>query len=201
MANQTDDTVLRHAGPDRLFHWVTAATMFVLLGTSLLPIVGIRFAWLTPHWIAGLLLLVAVIFHVYRAVTALNLRSIRLRGADFAELKGGVKPGKYSLAQKGMHKAWMVVVLVAIATGLLLAVKAGVPFVPRNGYLFSRSGWGVMTVLHDLAALGAVFLVIVHVYFGLLPEKQHYLRAMLRGRVSRAALAQDHDLDKVTRGE
>jgi cytochrome b subunit of formate dehydrogenase len=200
MANQTDDSVLRHAGPDRLFHWVTAATMFVLLGTSLLPIVGIRFAWYAPHWVAGLLLLAAVLFHVYRAVTALNVKSIRLTAADLAELKG-VKPGKYSLAQKGMHKAWMFVVLIAIATGLLLMVKGGVPFMPRNAYLFGRSGWGVMTLLHDLAALAAVFLVIVHVYFGLLPEKRHYLHAMLRGRASRAALAQDHDLDKVARGE
>ena len=54
MANHTDDTLLRHAGPDRAFHWLTAATMLVLLGTSLLPVVGIRFAWLVPHWVAGL---------------------------------------------------------------------------------------------------------------------------------------------------
>jgi cytochrome b subunit of formate dehydrogenase len=49
MADQNDDSVRRHAAPDRIFHWVTAATMFVLLGTSLLPIIGIRFAWLVPH--------------------------------------------------------------------------------------------------------------------------------------------------------
>lgn len=200
MANQTDESLLRHAGADRFFHWATAATMFVLLGTSLLPIIGIRFAWLIPHWVSGLVLTVLVLFHVYRAVTALNLRSMQLKGSDFAELKG-TKPGKYSLPQKGMHVAWMIVVLVAIATGLILMVKAGVPFLTRNPYLLQLWTWGLLTLLHDLAALGAVFLVIVHVYFGLLPEKRHYLSSMLRGRVSRAALARDHDLSKVERGE
>lgn len=200
MGIQNDDSLQRHAGADRFFHWATAATMFVLLGTSLLPIVGIRFAWLVPHWVSGLVLTVLVFFHVFRAVRVLNLKAIRLQGADFAELKGA-KPGKYSLAQKGMHQAWMLVVLVAIATGLVLMVKAGVPFLARNPYLLSLPSWGVLTLLHDLAALGAVFLVIVHVYFGLLPEKRHYLQAMLRGRVSRSALAKDHDLSKVERGE
>lgn len=200
MANQTDDLLPRHAGPDRFFHWATAATMLVLLATSLLPIIGIRFAWLVPHWVAGLLLTVLVAFHVYRAVTALNLKSIRLTKGDFAEFQG-VKPGKYSLAQKGMHKAWMYAVLIAIVTGLLLMVKAGTPVFGRNGYLFGLQGWGVLTLLHDLAALLSVFLIIVHVYFGLLPEKRHYLKSMLRGGVSRSALAQDHDLDKVARGE
>ncbi len=200
MADQNVDSLRRHAAPDRIFHWVTAATMFVLLGTSLLPIIGIRFAWLVPHWVAGLVLTAMVLFHVYRAVAALNLRAMQLKGADFAELKGA-KPGKYSLPQKGMHVAWMVVVLVAIATGLILMVKAGVPFLTRNPYLLQLKTWGLLTLLHDLAALGAVFLVIVHVYFGLLPEKRHYLKSMLRGNVSRAALAKDHDLAKVERGE
>ncbi|MEY4761546.1 MAG: hypothetical protein RLZZ200_1402 [Pseudomonadota bacterium] len=203
MSNQSDDSLLRHAGADRFFHWATAATMLILLGTSLLPVVGIRFAWLVPHWVAGLVLTVLVFFHVFRAVRVLNLKSIRLQGADFAELKGpkAPKPGKYSLAQKGMHQAWMLVVLVAIATGLFLMVKAGVPFLERDPYLFRLRTWGRLTLLHDLAALAAVFLVIVHVYFGLLPEKRHYLVAMLRGRVSRAALSKDHDLSKVERGE
>ena len=55
MAND-NDKVIRHAGIDRLFHWVTAATMTVLLATSLLPIIGVRFAWYQIHWIAGIIL-------------------------------------------------------------------------------------------------------------------------------------------------
>jgi hypothetical protein len=39
------------------------------------------------------------------------------------------------------------------------------------------------------------------VYFGLLPEKRMYLRSMLRGWVTRAELAENHDPERVARGE
>jgi cytochrome b subunit of formate dehydrogenase len=32
----SDDRVIRHRGPDRLFHWITAASVIVLLATGLL---------------------------------------------------------------------------------------------------------------------------------------------------------------------
>ena len=200
MANDTQDKVQRHAGVDRLFHWVTAATMSVLLVTSLLPILGVRFAWLQVHWIAGLVLTVVVVLHVLRAVLVQKPRVIALSGADFAEFSGG-KPGKYSLAQKLMHLAWMLAVLVAIATGLVLMVKAGTPFLTRNPYLLTLKAWGVLTMLHDLAALLSVFLILVHVYFGLLPEKRMYLRSMLQGWVTREELRAHHDVDRVARGD
>jgi formate dehydrogenase subunit gamma len=200
MATENSDRLVRHAGVDRLFHWVTAATMSVLLATSFLPIIGIRFAWVKVHWLAGLLLTAAVLFHVVRAVTAQSLRAISLRGADFAELSGA-RPGKYSLAQKLMHLAWMATVLAAVATGLVLMVKSGTPFFSRNPYILSLKAWGLLTLLHDLAALAAVFLVLVHVYFGLLPEKRMYLRAMVRGWVSREELRAHHDVERVVRGE
>ena len=41
----------RHAPIDRAFHWVMAVSVFVLLITGVLPIIGIEFSWLTIHWI------------------------------------------------------------------------------------------------------------------------------------------------------
>jgi len=196
----TQDKVQRHAGVDRLFHWVTAATMSVLLATSLLPLVGIRFAWVQIHWIAGLLLTLAVVFHILRALLVQKPKVIALTGADFAELSGAL-PGKYSLAQKLMHLAWMVAVLVAVATGLVLMVKAGTPLFTRDPYLLSLKAWGILTLLHDLAALLSVFLILVHVYFGLLPEKRMYLRSMVQGWVTREELKANHDAERVARGE
>jgi formate dehydrogenase subunit gamma len=196
----TQDKVQRHAGVDRLFHWVTAATMSVLLATSLLPIVGVRFAWVQIHWIAGLLLTLAVVFHILRALIVQKPKVIALTGADFAELSGA-RPGKYSLAQKLMHLAWVVAVLVAVATGLVLMVKAGTPLFTRDPYLLQLKTWGILTLLHDLAALLSVFLILVHVYFGLLPEKRMYLRSMVQGWVTREELGANHDVERVARGE
>ena len=107
MAND-NDKVMRHAGIDRLFHWVTAATMTVLLATSLLPIVGVRFAWYQIHWIAGIVLTVAILLHIIRALFWQRLRTITLRAADLS----GKPAGKYTVAQKLMHLGWTVAVLV-----------------------------------------------------------------------------------------
>jgi hypothetical protein len=47
----------RHNLSARLFHWIMAAAMFVLLFTAFLPIAGVKFAWVQWHWIAGLVLM------------------------------------------------------------------------------------------------------------------------------------------------
>jgi formate dehydrogenase subunit gamma len=189
--------VLRHAGIDRAFHWVMAATMLVLLATSLLPVIGVRFAWYGVHWVSGLLLTLIIALHILRALFWQKPRSIMIAGADF-KARGA---GKYTLSQKLMHLAWTVAVLVAIVTGLLMLRKAGVPFLARDPYVRSLASWGIITLLHDLAALLSVFLVLVHVYFGILPEKRAYLRAMLSGSIARAELEREHDLTKVDRGD
>ncbi len=195
---QHSGRILRHAAIDRLFHWFMAATMTVLLATSLLPVIGVRFAWYTIHWTAGLLLTVIILLHVVRALfwqrpaTMLKLHS--------GDLSAG-RAGKYTLAQKLMHLAWTAAVLVAIVTGLLLLRKAGVPFLERDPYARSLASWGFLTLLHDLAALLSVFLILVHVYFGILPEKRAYLRAMVGGWISRGDLAPEHDVERVERGD
>jgi cytochrome b subunit of formate dehydrogenase len=196
MAADTDARVPRHALVDRWFHWVTAATMIALLATGLLPVLGIRFAWVDLHSIAGVLLTAAVLLHVLRAVTVQGLRAMHLRFRDLTR----ARPGKYSLPQKLMHLAWTVATLLAIGTGLVLLKKAGV-FLARDPYLLTLKTWGLVTVLHDLAALLAVFLIMVHVYFGVLPEKRMYLRSMLRGWLTREELAAHHDPERVARGE
>jgi formate dehydrogenase subunit gamma len=189
--------ITRHAGIDRAFHWLMAAIMLVLLATSLLPVLGVHFAWYGVHWVSGVLLTLVIALHILRALFFQKPRSIMISGSDFKP-RGA---GKYTLPQKLMHLAWAVAVLVAIVTGLLMLRKSGVSFLERDPYVRSLASWGIITLLHDLAALLSVFLVLVHVYFGILPEKRAYLRSMLGGSISRADLAQEHDLTKVDRGD
>ena len=193
-----DSKIRRHAGIDRAFHWLTAATMTVLLATSLLPIVGVRFAWYGIHWVAGLLLTLLILLHIVRGLFWQKPSLVfSIRGSDFTTGRAG----KYTLPQKLMHLAWTVAVLVAVITGLLLLRKAGVSFLERDPYVRSLAAWGVLTLLHDLAALLSVFLILVHVYFGILPEKRAYLRAMLSGGITRAELRPEHDVERVERGD
>ena len=60
--------VVRHALADRVFHWLTAACVLTLLGTAFLPILGLKFDWVMVHWMTGLVLIGAVLFHLVRSV-------------------------------------------------------------------------------------------------------------------------------------
>jgi formate dehydrogenase subunit gamma len=197
--------IIRHALADRVFHWVTAASVLTLLATAFLPILGWRFPWVTAHWIAGWLLIAAIVFHTIRALFWQSLRSMAIGRADVAETLGIVryalrrtrtppnKPGKYSMAQKLIHHLFAVVVLVVSVTGALMMVKIDTPWWNRNPYWLGDDAWGLIYVLHDFAALMLITMVIGHVYFALRPEKLLFTRAMIRGWITRDEYRAYHD--------
>lgn len=113
--------VLRHETIDRLFHWIMAGSILLLILTGVAPIIGLRIDWLGLHWIAGLVLSFVVIFHIIRSLFWQDFKSIILAPRDFGEpFDSAKKPGKYSFEQKGMHWAVTVVVLAVVVTGLLM---------------------------------------------------------------------------------
>jgi len=173
--------VPRHAGIDRLFHWLTALAALILMATGLLPQVGVHFDWVVIHWITGLALTVLVIFHVVRSLFWQRPRTIWF---SLAEIRG-TRPAKYSVAQRLMHHAMGLMVLAAVISGLLMLKKIRTPFLVRDPYFLGADAWGVVYFIHGLAAVAGVSLVMIHVYFALLPENRHYLRAMIRGWMSR----------------
>ena len=128
--------VARHAGIDRVFHWVMAISVFVLLLTGVLPIVGIEFSWLTIHWIAGLVFTAVCVFHILRAIFAQDLLSMWIGPKDFKEpFDSSVKPGKYSFAQKSMHMAVTVLSIVVIGSGLTMFAMIDTPWWERTNSL------------------------------------------------------------------
>jgi len=175
------DRVQRHAGIDRLFHWLTAAAVLTLMATGLLPHVGVHFDWVAIHWITGLALTILVMFHLVRSLFWQPLRTIWF---SLAEIRAR-RPAKYSVPQRLMHHALGLVVLAAVITGLLMLKKIRTPFFVRDPYFLGADAWGVVYFIHGLAAVAAVSLVMIHVYFALLPENRRYLRAMIRGWMTR----------------
>jgi formate dehydrogenase subunit gamma len=152
------------------------------MATGLLPHVGVAFDWVNIHWITGLALAALTLFHLLRSLVWKPLRTIWFTLAEFR----GQQVGKYSVAQKLMHHAMGVMVLCAVITGALLLKKISTPFLVRDPYLFEPGTWGIIYAIHGLAAVSAITLVMVHVYFALRPENRMYLLAMLTGRMSRA---------------
>ena len=201
------DVLIRHRLLDRVLHWIMAACVLILMGTALLPISGIKFPWVTTHWITGLALTAAVVLHLLRSLPWSRLKRMWLGPADirdalatlawFFRLRHSVPlPGKYSPAQKFIHLVFAVLILSAIVTGLLMMVKIDTPLWKRNPYLFHADTWGVIYVVHGAAAVILITVIMLHVYFALRPEKRFYLRSMIQGWISRDMFEKNHDPDR-----
>ena len=194
----------RHSLMARLFHWVMAAAMFVLLFTAFLPMVGVEFAWVTWHWIAGLVLTGSVLYHIIHASFWLDFWSIWIGPQDIPEFRAemrrelgqevsGPKAGKYPLANRLYHSVIVVVGLMVIGTGMVMMPRIRTPLLPRNPYLLSDMTWGVTYVLHGLAGVALVGLVMAHVYFAVRPEKLWLTKAMIFGWITRRQYLEHHD--------
>src|SRR5712691_3433378 len=194
----------RHSFMARAFHWVMAASMFTLLFTAFLPIVGVRFAWIQWHWMAGLVLTGAIIYHIVHATFWLDFWSIWVGPKDIPEFKAellrelghevpGPKSGKYPLGNRLYHLAIVVTGFAVIGTGLFMLVRVRTPFFVRNPYLFRDTTWGFTYVTHGLAGVGLVGLVIAHVYFAVRPEKWWITKAMILGWITRRQYLEHHE--------
>ncbi|MBC7157581.1 MAG: cytochrome b/b6 domain-containing protein [Rhodobacteraceae bacterium] len=181
---------VRHRLADRLYHWSMAASVIALGATAFLPMVGLRFDWVPIHWIAGVVLVAAVLFHLWRVFGVHGLRAMNPGPDDAREVLrraagrplDGLAPAKYDALQKGMHLAAALAVLAASGTGLVMLAKIDTTFWRRNPAILADQTWGVIYVVHGAAAMALLFLVLVHVYFALIPGHRAYLRAMLTGR-------------------
>jgi cytochrome b subunit of formate dehydrogenase len=188
--------VQRHEPVDRIMHWVMAISVLVLLVTGVLPIIGIEFAWLTLHWIAGLVLTAVVLFHILRSVLQKDLMSISISVSDLKEpFDESQKPGKYSVAQKGMHGAVTIMTLLVIISGLFMFAMIDTPWWDRTNSL-SESALGWMFFVHGLSTLALIALIVFHLYFTLRPEKLFYLRSMIQGWISEDELSANHDPER-----
>lgn len=153
------EKIERHNLTARLFHWVMAASMFVLLFTAFLPIAGVRFPWVQWHWMAGLVLIAAIAFHIIHASFFLDFWSIWVGPKDIPEFKAeilrefghdvpGPKSGKYPLGNRLYHLAIVITGLAVSISGAFMLVRVRTPLFVRNPYLLRDFTWGVTYVTH-----------------------------------------------------
>ena len=204
-AVELPERIPRHSLAARLFHWIMAAAMFVLLFTAFLPKVGIQFNWVTYHWIAGTVLTVSILFHIVHASFYLDFWSIWPDRSDLEDARKRFqrflgkssslprKFAKYPLENKLYHGVVMLAGLLVIVTGICMMFRVRTVFFPRDPYLFSDMTWGMMYVLHGLAGVGLITLTIVHVYFAIRPEKLPITASMIVGSMSREFYLKEHD--------
>ena len=201
------EKVVRHTGAARMFHWVMAASMLVLLATGFLPIIGLEFAWLSIHWISGVILIVCILYHIVHASFFLDFWSIWILPRDFKEalqrtrrqLGQSVdvgKHGKYPLDHKLYHLAVSFFGLIVSATGVLMLMRIDNPILALNETFFADPDWGIVYSLHGFSSVLFVFLTITHVYFSIRPDKLWMTKAMIFGWVSKENYLAHHDPEK-----
>jgi cytochrome b subunit of formate dehydrogenase len=199
------ERVPRHNLSARLFHAIMALSMLALIFTAFLPKVGVQFPWVTYHWIAGIVLSISVLYHIFDAFLWQDFWSIwpdredvedaqrRMKRALGQDAPPPRKFAKYPLENKLYHLAVMLAGLSAIITGLFMMKRVRTPFFTRNPYLFSDMTWGWMYVLHGLAGIGFVGLVTVHIYMAIRPEKWFITHSMIFGWMNREKYLEHHD--------
>ena len=202
------EQVARHSMASRLFHWVMAASMLVLLFTGFLPIIGIQFSWVAIHWWAGLALIATVIFHVVHATVRWTFREVWISTADLKDWWRGMreamgssgeapsKPGKYPVDNKLYHYAIIASSLGVIVTGLLMMVRIEQPLFERNPYMLEEGTWGMVFVIHGMSSIALVGLVVAHIYFAILPEKRFMMMSMIKGWIGKRDYAEYYDAER-----
>ena len=207
-AARLPERVKRHSFAARAFHWIMAASMFALLITAFLPRVGVPFAWVTYHWIAGAVLTVSIVYHVIHATFFMDPWSIWPDKADIEDagrrlkrMMGQDAPpprrfAKYPLENKMYHGVIVLTGLAVILTGIFMMFRVRTVFFPRNPYLFGDMTWGLMYVLHGLAGVGLIALVMVHVYFAVRPDKFDITKSMIFGTMSKEHYQENHDPER-----
>ncbi len=205
VAARIPDEVPRHSLAARLFHWIMAAAMLVLLFTAFLPKVGVQFAWVTYHWAAGIVLTASILYHIIHASFWLDFWSIWPDKADIEDAgrrwnRALGKPAppprrfaKYPLENKMYHAVIVLAGLSVMLTGVFMMFRVRTPFFTRNPYLFGDMTWGLMYVLHGLAGVGLIALIMVHVYFAIRPEKLVITKSMIFGTLSKEHYLEHHD--------
>lgn len=195
----------RHTVGARGFHWSMSATMFALLITAFFPVIGIQFPWVTIHWIAGVLLILTVIYHIYHVFAKQDFWTMWVDRNDVEEGKLGLKAalgrsdvkrpraGKYPVDQKMFHHAAMIATLGAVVTGVLMMFRVDNFLLPMNTYMFSDATWGWIYVIHGACGIGLILLVIAHVYFAIRPEKRWMTWSMINGWIDRDRYLENHD--------
>ena len=148
------DKVVRHSMGARGFHWSMSAAMFVLLITAFFPLVGIQFAWVTIHWIAGVGLILTLAYHIYHVFAKQDFWAMWIGRRDVEEGKLGLKAAlgqsgaerprsaKYPVDQKMFHHAATVVTVGAVVTGVLMMFRIDNFLWGQNPYMFGDAAWG-----------------------------------------------------------
>ncbi len=205
--------VKRQSGENRLVHWLVAVSTFALVfsgfgqmpmyaryGIADLPGMGWAADYhltLTIHYVAGAVLLFAVVLHVASALATRRTAILPRRG-DLAESariiaamlgRGEEPPSHKYLAEQRIAYAFIGVnLLVVVATGVVKVIK-NLPGVDLPALAVFAA-----TSLHNAAAMLIVVGIVGHLAAFAVKANRQLLPAMIDGTVDRSYAEERHSL-------
>jgi formate dehydrogenase subunit gamma len=200
------ERVARHSLAARIFHWTMSAAMLTLLVTAFVPVMGLEIpAWVTIHWIAGVALILTIIYHIIHSIGWQDFWSMMSFGPSF--FKEGIaqtkhvmsssapepKGGKYPFDHRMYHHSVILASMAAIVTGVIMMMRIDTPFFERNPYLLPDDQAGIVFAIHGVAGVAFILLIASHIYFALRPDKRWLFWSMIRGWVSRDVYLEHFD--------
>jgi cytochrome b subunit of formate dehydrogenase len=162
------------------------------------------------HWIAGIVLIASILFHIIHATFFMDFWAIWPDKEDIVDAGNRLKLffgksaplphrfAKYPLENKMYHMAIVVTGLSVAITGFFMMFRVETPFFVRNPYMFGDMTTGLMYVVHGLAGIGLISLITIHVYFAVRPEKLDITKSMIFGTMSREYYLENHDPQRWT---
>ena len=201
------ERIERHTLAARVFHWTMSASMLVLVITAFVPVMGLEIpSWVTLHWIAGVVVIVSIVYHIIHAIGWQDFWSMMAFGPQFfregfAHLRHILsskapeppKAGKYPFDHRMYHHAVIVFSLAAVVTGVIMMMRIDTPFWAQNPYIVSDQAVGLVFAIHGLAGVTFILLIASHIYFAIRPEKRWITWSMIRGWVDRDHYLEHHD--------
>jgi len=200
------ERIQRHSLAARIFHWSMSAAMLTLLVTAFVPVMGLEIpAWVTIHWIAGVALILSIVYHIIHSIGWQDFWSMMSFGPNFfregaAQMKHLLSPsapepkgGKYPFDHRMYHHSVILASFAAIITGVIMMMRIDTPFFTRNPYLVTDETAGVIFAIHGVAGVAFILLIASHIYFALRPDKRWLFWSMVRGWVSRDAYVEHFD--------
>ncbi len=186
----------RHSVWIRLFHWGNALTILLLILTGFqihapwsVTIFGSLGAARAIHFVFAFVLVIGVVGRVYYAMVAKDGHKVLFHPVkDTVQLPGFIKYelfltdkhpqyGKYNPGQKMMYTAWLVMVILMIATGFIMYKPYA--FIGLSNAL---GGMVAIRMVHYIINWLFVLSVAVHVYLDF-SESTEVLKSMFTGKV------------------
>jgi cytochrome b subunit of formate dehydrogenase len=193
------ERVTRHSLSARVSHWTLAAATFALLITAFVPMLGLKFPWLTVHWVAGVIFGLYLAYHIVDTAVRLSWGKMWIGLRDIGESFGRAsdffrraedpskRPGKWGMENKVFHHATAAAGLAVLGTGVLMMGRVDTWFWSADPYRWNitDANWGWIFVIHGASALAFVGLLIAHIYFAVRPDKFYLTLSMIRGWIPR----------------